>query len=66
MFLDLIMIIKPKVPLLNLFLGLFSTGIILTTYSILPMFPWMSLLMLVLTILVISTGVTSYMKGGEK
>lgn len=61
LFLDLIMSIKPKIPLLNLMLGLLSAGVTLTTYSNLPLFPWFSLLMVALTFLVSFTGLMSYM-----
>lgn len=65
MFLDLALIIKPKVPLLNMFMGLFSAGITLTTYSELPLNPWLSLLMVTLTILVSFTGLNTYF-GSDK
>lgn len=64
MFLDLIFIIEPRVPLLNLFLGLFSMGLTLTTYGIYSV--WLSLFMILLTILVSFTGLQSYMKKGKK
>ena len=64
MFLDLAFILKPDVPLLNLFMGLFSGGITLTTYAELPLFPWMSLLMVLLTILVSYRGLDAYFSSG--
>lgn len=65
MFLDLIFIINPKVPLLNLFLGLLSAGVVLTVYSTLPLYPWFTLLIVVLTILVSFTGLEKYFKKGK-
>lgn len=61
MFLDLLLVFKPKIPLLNGIMGLLSAGVILTTYSVLPLFPWMSLLMVSLTFLVSFSGLMSYM-----
>lgn len=63
MFLDLIFIIKKDIPLINLFLGLISMGITLTTYGIYSV--WLSLFMILLTILVSATGLQSYMSKGK-
>lgn len=62
LFIDLILIIKPKVPLLNGVMSLLSAGVTLTTYSNLPLFPWMSLLMVALCILLAYTGALEYQK----
>lgn len=64
-FLDLVFTIKPKVPLLNGVLGLLSSGVALTTYSSLPLFPWLSLLLVALTVLVVYTGVASFWSSGK-
>lgn len=51
MFLDLIVIFKPQIPLLNLMLGLFTIVFSFLTYnSLIDYQPWICLLLLMLAV----------------
>lgn len=56
-FLDLIVIFNPKVPLLNLFLGLFSIIFGLATYTSISYQPFICLLMLLFATVSIMKGI---------